>query len=115
VVRERGLSESRRTENWHACYAVVDVVAAQPASFVRVPYDIKTVTDAIRASEPPDEFAVDLERGGAAPSPICGRPLDRWPVRLRAFEHVASGLAAQLRIWMSLRDIRNRLDEQVEA
>jgi len=33
-----------------------------------VPYDIETVTRAIRASELPHEFATDLERGGAADS-----------------------------------------------
>ena len=32
--------------------------------------------------------------------------------RRRAFELVASGLAARLRIWMSLPDVRRRLDEQ---
>lgn len=53
--------------NWHACYAILDVTAAQPASFIRVPYDIKTVTDAIRQSELPDQFAADLEHGGAVP------------------------------------------------
>ena len=52
--------------NWHACYAILDVTAPQPAWFVRVPYDLKTVTDAIRRSELADEFALDLERGGAA-------------------------------------------------
>ncbi len=50
--------------NWHACYAVLDVSADPPASFVRVPYDLETVTRAIRASGLPHEFAVDLERGG---------------------------------------------------
>lgn len=32
--------------------------------------------------------------------------------RLRAFEHVASGLAARLRIWMSLPGVRKRLEAQ---
>jgi protein-tyrosine-phosphatase len=32
--------------------------------------------------------------------------------RTRAFEYVASGLAARLRIWMSLPEIRRRLDAQ---
>lgn len=50
--------------DWRACYVVLDV-AATAAEFVRVPYDIKTVTDAIRASELPHEFAADLEQGGA--------------------------------------------------
>lgn len=51
--------------NWHACYALLDVRATPPASFVRVPYDVGTVARAIRASELPHGFAVDLERGGA--------------------------------------------------
>jgi hypothetical protein len=32
---------------------------------VRVPYDLETVTRAIRDSELPHEFAADLERAGA--------------------------------------------------
>ena len=47
-----------------ACYAVLDVTADPPASFLRVPYDIETVTRAIRDSELPHEFAADLERAG---------------------------------------------------
>ena len=52
--------------NWHACYAMLDVAAASPAEFVRVPYKLDTVTDAIRRSDLPDEFAADLEAGGLA-------------------------------------------------
>lgn len=52
--------------DWRACYAMLDVTADPPASFVRVQYDIATVTGAIRASELPHEFATDLERAGAA-------------------------------------------------
>ena len=48
-----------------ACYAILDVTADPPASFVRVRYDIETVTGAIRDSELPHEFAADLERAGA--------------------------------------------------
>lgn len=50
--------------NWQACYVVLDLGAPQPTSFVRVPYDIRAVTQSIRQSDLPDEFAVDLERGG---------------------------------------------------
>jgi putative phosphoesterase len=50
--------------NWHACYAILDASTAA-VEFIRVPYDIKTVTDAIRQSELPHEFATDLEHGGA--------------------------------------------------
>jgi putative phosphoesterase len=51
--------------DWRACYAIVEPAAEMPASFVRVPYDLTTVTDAIRRSELPHEFATDLERAGA--------------------------------------------------
>ncbi len=51
--------------DWRACYAMLDLTADPPASFVRVPYDIETVTRAIRDSELPHEFAADLERAGA--------------------------------------------------
>ncbi len=53
--------------NWHACYAILDVTADPPASFMRVPYDVAAVARAIRESELPDEFAADLEHGGTAP------------------------------------------------
>jgi putative phosphoesterase len=55
--------------NWHACYAVLDVSAPEPAQFVRVPYDLETVTNAIRRSELPHQFAADLETGGAPGEP----------------------------------------------
>ena len=35
--------------------------------------------------------------------------------QMRAFEHIASGLAARMRIWMSLPEIHRRLDEQTES
>jgi putative phosphoesterase len=49
--------------DWRACYAILDPATAD-VQFVRVPYDITTVTTAIRQSELPDEFAADLETGG---------------------------------------------------
>jgi putative phosphoesterase len=48
-----------------ACYAIVDPIAPTPASFIRVPYDIVRVADAIRRSDLPHQFADDLERAGA--------------------------------------------------
>jgi len=48
-----------------ACYAILEPAAAEPVHFFRVEYDIQTVTDAIRHSELPHEFADDLEHGGA--------------------------------------------------
>lgn len=52
--------------DWRACYAILEPTAAEAVQFVRVPYDLKTVTAAIRASELPDAFADDLERGGTS-------------------------------------------------
>jgi predicted phosphodiesterase len=51
--------------DWRACYAILEPGAVQPVQFVRLEYDIQRVTDAIRQSELPHEFANDLERGGA--------------------------------------------------
>ena len=47
-----------------ACYAVLETKSAN-ARFVRIEYDIATVTTAIRQSELPHEFATDLEVAGA--------------------------------------------------
>lgn len=56
--------------DWRACYALVEPGAAEPVRFVRVEYDLKRATDAIRQTELPQEFAADLEHGGtAAPAP----------------------------------------------
>lgn len=51
--------------DWRACYAIVEPRQEQPVTFMRVTYDIRIVTEAIRRSELPHEFAEDLERGGA--------------------------------------------------
>jgi putative phosphoesterase len=48
-----------------AAYAILDTSAEEPVEFVRLPYDVKFVADAIRKSELPDEFAADIEFGGA--------------------------------------------------
>lgn len=55
--------------DWRACYAILEPAATEPVQFVRVPYDLPAVTAAIRASDLPDEFATDLERGGSAAAP----------------------------------------------
>jgi hypothetical protein len=39
--------------------------AEEPVQFVRLEYDVASVAAAIRASELPDHFALDVERGGA--------------------------------------------------
>lgn len=51
--------------DWRACYAIVDLTAHPPVEFVRLEYDVASVAAAIRASELPNEFATDIERGGA--------------------------------------------------
>jgi len=43
---------------------ILDLAAGEPVQFVRVPYDVQMVASAIRASELPDQFALDIERGG---------------------------------------------------
>jgi putative phosphoesterase len=57
--------------DWRACYALIEPTAVQPVTFVRLEYDVSTVAAAIRASELPDHFALDIERGGA-PVPAAG-------------------------------------------
>ena len=52
--------------DWRACYAILEPGATDPVTFVRVEYDVAAVAAAIRASELPDQFAVDIEFGGAA-------------------------------------------------
>lgn len=53
--------------DWRACYIVLDQSdAANPVEFVRVAYDVASEAAAIRASDLPDKFAVDIETGGAA-------------------------------------------------
>jgi putative phosphoesterase len=49
--------------DWRACYAILDSETLD-VQFIRVTYDIAAVTDAIRTSELPAEFAADLEQAG---------------------------------------------------
>ncbi|PYR89414.1 MAG: hypothetical protein DMF84_24640 [Acidobacteria bacterium] len=51
--------------DWRACYAVLDTTDMPSAVFRRVEYDVKQAAAAIRATELPDEFALDIETGGA--------------------------------------------------
>jgi putative phosphoesterase len=52
--------------DWRACYIVLDTSdLANPVEFIRVPYDVAVEAAAIRASDLPDKFAVDIETGGA--------------------------------------------------
>lgn len=51
--------------DWRPCYAILDLAASPiEVEFVRLEYDVQTTASAIRASELPDEFAVDIETGG---------------------------------------------------
>jgi len=49
--------------DWRACYAILEG-AGPSVEFRRVAYDVQSTAAAIRASELPDEFAADIERGG---------------------------------------------------
>jgi len=48
-----------------ACYVVMDTAGDVNVEFGRIPYDIQKVATAIRQSELPDKFALDIETGGA--------------------------------------------------
>jgi putative phosphoesterase len=51
--------------DWRACYIVLDPSdTANPVEFIRVPYDVASEAAAIRATDLPDKFAVDIETGG---------------------------------------------------
>jgi putative phosphoesterase len=58
--------------DWRGCYAVLDTQDTPSAGFRRVEYDVKQAAAAIRSTELPDEFAVDIETGGA-PRPAAAR------------------------------------------
>ena len=58
--------------DWRACYAVLEMGSNQTAVFHRVTYDVGKAAAAIRASHLPDEFAADIETGGA-PRPVAIR------------------------------------------
>jgi putative phosphoesterase len=53
--------------DWRAGYVILEPSnEAHPVQTIRLPYDVRTVAAAIRASALPDRFAEDIERGGAA-------------------------------------------------
>jgi putative phosphoesterase len=55
--------------DWRACYIVLDPSdTMKPVEFIRIPYDVASEAAAIRASDLPDKFAVDIETGGASPT-----------------------------------------------
>lgn len=52
--------------DWRAGYVLLELEDTAPAiEFVRVEYDLERATQAIRASDLPDEFATILETGGS--------------------------------------------------
>jgi predicted phosphodiesterase len=56
--------------DWRACYIVLDPSdTASPVEFIRVPYDVASEAAAIRATDLPDKFAVDIETGGSTVNP----------------------------------------------
>jgi len=48
-----------------ACYVILEAAATSPATFIRIPYDVAAAAAAIRGSDLPQEFATDIETGGA--------------------------------------------------
>jgi predicted phosphodiesterase len=51
--------------DWRAGYVILEIGSGKPSvEFVRVEYDVKKATDAIRASNLPADFAEYLESGG---------------------------------------------------
>jgi putative phosphoesterase len=54
--------------DWRACYAILD----PEVTFRRVPYDVAAAAAAIRATDLPHEFALDIETGGAAQASAPG-------------------------------------------
>jgi putative phosphoesterase len=48
--------------DWRACYAILD----PEVTFRRVPYEVAAAAAAIRATDLPHEFALDIETGGSA-------------------------------------------------
>ena len=51
--------------DWRACYVILTPGGDPPAEFRRVAYDVARAAEAIRQSDLPNEFADDIERGGA--------------------------------------------------
>jgi diadenosine tetraphosphatase ApaH/serine/threonine PP2A family protein phosphatase len=55
--------------DWRAGYVLLDLTdGAVKVQFIRVPYDIDRVVDAIRSSGLPGDFADYLRSGGVAPA-----------------------------------------------
>lgn len=52
--------------DWRACYAIIELGEMPSVTFRRIPYDVASAAAAIRATDLPHEFAVDIESGGVA-------------------------------------------------
>jgi putative phosphoesterase len=50
--------------DWRACYVLLTPGAAEPVEFVRVPYDLDRITQAMAQTTLPSEFSEDLKTGG---------------------------------------------------
>jgi putative phosphoesterase len=57
--------------DWRACYAILETGTEPRVTFQRIVYDVQKAAAAIRATDLPHEFAVDIETGGA-PRPVDG-------------------------------------------
>jgi diadenosine tetraphosphatase ApaH/serine/threonine PP2A family protein phosphatase len=55
--------------DWRACYVILEGSAV---TFRRVSYDVAKTTAAIRGTDLPHEFAMDIETGGA-PRPVAAQ------------------------------------------
>lgn len=51
--------------DWRACYAVLDTANEPRVEFRRLEYDVAAAARAVRTTELPEEFAFDIETGGA--------------------------------------------------
>jgi putative phosphoesterase len=58
--------------DWRACYAVLETNDTPSVVFRRIEYDVKRAAASIRSTDLPDEFAYDIETGGA-PRPAAAR------------------------------------------
>jgi putative phosphoesterase len=51
--------------DWRACYVMLEAGGDPAVQFIRLEYDVGRAAKAVRETELPNEFADDIERGGA--------------------------------------------------
>jgi putative phosphoesterase len=51
--------------DWRACYAVIEITSSVAVTFRRLTYDVARAATAIRQTDLPEQFASDIETGGA--------------------------------------------------